>query len=197
MQYYYVQKNASETGDFIKYLNGSSFLEREANVRKPMAAFLSVIFKENPSEIEKWVRPAKLTGTTKETVEQALWMSGNVGMITNIFNETPEYAKTVAPPPSKISPKSGEDLDVMWYIFSATGDDQYVKKIIDVLDESVPLTKNELENALMRYAAEWSLGANMRQHEQVNRLVRNEEKLRTGSVKKKLVEIIADVDKKI
>ncbi len=197
MSYYYLRKDNSKTEDFIKWLQDSQILENKETALKPFAAFLSEVFKENPSQVLAWVSSAKPTGKTKEALEFGLWLSGNSGIIYELFKETPDFAKTSVIPLSNLSPRNPADLDMMWGAFCATGDDQFVRKIINVLDDSTPLAGNSTIDTLTRRAAEWSLGSNMLQHELVNRIVRKEATARSGETKQKLLKIISSTDDEI
>ena len=195
MTYYYFHKEASKTGEFLQWLQDRQILEKK-NTEYPMTAFLSVLFKDNPSQVAQWITP-HTSGKTKEVIVNALRLSGNNKMVQDVFKETSDISKHSIIPLSSLSPKNGSELDMMWSAFFASGNDQYVHKIINVLDENTPLTGNQTMDTLTRRAAEWSLGSNMLQHELVNRIVHKEIITRSGMVKQKLEEINFRTEKKI
>jgi len=196
MANYYVYKDVYErpdnsgTAEFLKWLDESKMLERHPGGFQSSVAFLTIVFQQNPSRVETWARNQNYSGRAQQAIKYALWLSGNGNLIATIFNDNPEFAK--AKPVSLLDWRLRQpgDLDMMWSSFSASGNVTYVKKIIDVLDESNSLTGNEAADKLTRAAAQWSLGANMMQHELVNRLIRREIGARTGAIKTKLEEIV-------
>ncbi len=195
MSYYYLQKDTSKVSGFLKFLQDGRMLEKHDGAAQPTAAFLAVIFSDNPAQVQAWVKNTGFTGKTKEATEYALWLSGNGKMIADVFKDTPEYAKSTPVGLSNLTLKQPGDLDMMWGAFSASGSELYVKKIIDVLDDSKPLTGDKTADMMTRGSAEWSLGSNMMQHELVNRAIRKEINARSGVVKKKLEEIVARNEK--
>jgi hypothetical protein len=181
MTYYYKDKNSSQTGDFMKWLQTSQMLERNPNAILPIAAFLSVIFDDNPEKVSEWLKVDNFSGAAKKAIETALWLNGDAKL--KEFATKPE--NYVRPSPVKLSEikvESAAQLDGMWGGFFASGDPVYVKKIIGAL---------ELEGSLTQAAAEWSLASNMKQHELVNQIVQSEAKTRTGIVKQKLDDLVA------
>lgn len=191
MTYYYLHKNPAKMNDFLKWVQASQILEKNKGAKQPLAAFMSVVFANNPQQVQSWVKSTQFTNKTKEAVEYTLWLSGNGKLIAETFKETPDYIKSNPVPLNNLTLKQAGDLDMMWGAFLASGDTTYVKKIIDILDENVPLTGEKTLDMATRGSAEWSLGSNMMQHELVNRLIRKEISVRTGTVKKKLEEIVA------
>jgi hypothetical protein len=197
MQYYYLQKDVSKIGDFLKWVQNNQIIEKHETSKQPIAAFLSVIFLDNPTQVENWIKSVDFVGKTKETIEYALWLSGNEKLIAKVFKDTPEYAKSTFAGIKNLTPKQAMDLDIMWGAFYASGDEHYVKKIIDTLDETKLLTGEKTEDIVTRGAARWSLSSNMLQHELVNRIIRKEMNVRPETIKQKLKEIAEESSKKI
>ncbi len=197
MSYYYMHKDASKTGQFIQWLQSAQILENKSTAVPSIAAFLSFIFRDNSTQISEWVKSANPTGNTKKAVELGLWLSGRGDAIPELFNETPKFSKASARSLADISPQKPEHLDMMWSAFFATGEEKYVQKIINVLDEHINLSGEKTIDMLTRGAAQWSLSSNMLQHELVNRLVHKEILARSGEVKEKLQAISMSVEKRI
>lgn len=154
-----------------------------------------MIFKDNPSKIDEWVKSVKFNGKAKEAIVEAIWLSGNAQIISKIFKKAPDYAKLTPTPLLNMPIKLPKDLDMMWAAFFVSGNVSYVKKIIDVLDENIHIANDKTMVMAMHKAAEWSLGANIKEHTLVYRTVKKEINTRTGKVKNKLKEI-AELTKK-
>jgi len=89
-------------------------------------------------------------------------------------------------------------LDYLWVEFMATGDEKPVKKIIDALN--LPYNKNkknptdrDLDDAITKYSAKWSLRSNAEQHKKVLEIIEKEAQSAKGPLKKELEEILSDV----
>ncbi|HKQ50297.1 MAG TPA: hypothetical protein VJZ71_19645 [Phycisphaerae bacterium] len=189
--YYYLDKDTSSVVNFLKWLQESEMLDDNASALTPTAAFLAIVFADNPSEVGRFAKSADFTGRTKEAVQIALWRSGHAKKVAEIFGEMPAFAKKKPVNLKKKKMKGPGDLDMMWGAFLASGDVVYVKKVIDVLDEKHPLSGDATKDEVTRGAAEWSLKSNMIQHELVYRLIHKESMSRTGDVKKKLQEMVS------
>ena len=94
-------------------------------------------------------------GEGEEAVEYAPWLSGNGETIARFFGKTPSYAKSSPEPLSALIPNNPGDLDLMWAAFFASGNILYLGKIVDVLDDGVPLTRNKTRDLATRAAAKW------------------------------------------
>ena len=182
----------SNVDDFLKWLQDNRLVEDNDGAAAPVAAFLSVIFSANPTRVEDWVQTTKASGKTKDLVAAALWLSGNVKMASEMSGHPIGTGSPI--PLADIRIEHPSHLDMMWGAFFASGDTVYVQRIIETLDDTVPLTGDATLDAVIRGAAEWSLGSNMAQHELVNRLVRKELAARSGTVKAKLAGLVGRMD---
>jgi len=89
-------------------------------------------------------------------------------------------------------------LDYLWAEFMATGSEEAVRKIISVLDIYVDRnnkhpTEQDLEDAILKNSAKWSLKSNAEQHEKVYRIVEQEAETATGIRKQELEEILGSI----
>ena len=191
LTYYYLEKDTKSVAEWLKRLQDSKMLDKHESAVEPFAAFLSVIFLENPSQVSRLAKSAAFTGKAKEAVQTALWLSGHAELIGEIFGETPAFAKSKSVSLKERPIKQAGDLDMMWGAFLASGDVAYVKRVIDVLDKRHELSGDENVDSATRKSAEWSLQSNMIQHELVYRVVRQEAKTRSGAVKKQLRSMVA------
>jgi hypothetical protein len=118
---------------------------------KHNAAFLSVIFAENPLKIDTWLKGIQFTGVAREIVEKALWLSGNVKIIKKVFKIVPDYAKS-SPPPSLLEIEITRCSDLSFLLGACQ--DAYVEKVINLaLDQ-----KNIPEDKELQELAIWYLG---------------------------------------
>jgi hypothetical protein len=191
MTYYYLDKDTKSVVGWLKKLQDRKLLDEHESATGPLAAFLSVVFSDNPAMVSRLAKSADFTGKTKEAVQTALWLSGHAEMIAEIFGEAPAFAKSKRVSLKKWQIKDAGDLDMMWGAFLASGDVAYVKRVIDVLDKDHELIGDDQVVLVTRKSAEWSLQSNMMQHELVYRAIRDEARTRSGPVKKKLRTMLA------
>lgn len=190
MSQYPLYKNTSEVTDFLKWLAQDEQLRESDSAVMPNAAFLSIVFKDNPKKVGKWVKSTQFSGNARRVVERALWFSGHAHLIKETFGKSPRYARKSPPDLSKLKLKDAGDLDLMWGAFMASGDVTYPEKVIEVLNEEHPLSTDKELDTVTRGAAAWSLSSFYRTHEVVHRLVNKRAGEATGSVKRSLDEII-------
>lgn len=189
--YYYINKDIDELIKYLEFLEDSKMLDEKESAVAPTAAFLSIAFSDNPSQVTRLAKCDDFSGKTKEAVQIALWRSGHKQQIAEFFGETPAFAKKKPTSLKKRRIEGPGDLDMMWGAFLASGDVSYVRRIIEVLEPKHPLSGDDEKDSVTRGAAEWSLKSNMIQHELVYRLIRAEAGSRTGSVKRSLQEMLA------
>lgn len=189
MNYYYIHKDSSKTREFLDWLQDTQILKNNKGGVKAVSALLSIIFSDNNVLVKTWLIPTTFTGETKEAIEYALWLSGNSNLILTVFKEYPQYIKSAPVGLLNMDLKQASDIDMMWGAFSASGDERYVKKVIDLLDSQTSLAEDEA--LIMRLSAEWSLKSNMMQHDLVKRIIVKEASTRSGIVRNKLNQIIS------
>lgn len=194
LTYYYLEKDTKQVPKFLQQIEEMKLLDKHESAAGPVCGFMAVVFEENPKRVTKFAKCAPFSGNAKKTVIRALWLSGNGDKIEKIFGDTPAYAKKKAVNLHNRPFKNPGDLDMMWGAFLASGDASYPKRLIDLLDEKYELPVDDEEAATaMRMAAEWSLKSNMFQHELIHRMIVEEENTRTGSVRKKLRDLLDSV----
>jgi hypothetical protein len=191
MSAYSLYKDTTKVSAFLKWVaNNRAIRENDSSVM-PTAAFLSIVFRDNPAKVAKWAKSTPFSGNAKKVIQRALWLAGQPKLIKSTFGKSPRYAKRAAPNLKKMKLKEPGDLDMMWGAFMASGDVSYPNKIIDVLDEDKALSGDAKMDAATRGAAAWSLGSFYRSHELVNRLIHQRAKDAKGTIKKALDEIIS------
>jgi len=192
--YFYLDKDPSDAIKVLSITQDHGLLDDADSAYEPMVAFLATVFSENPAKIDSIAKSRKFEGRTKSLVQEALWLSGNVSHVKDIFGDVPAAFNDKPKELRKRSVRDAADLDRMWGAFLASGDTTYVKKIIAVLDKKHTLSGSSEEKAITREAAEWSLKSNMFQHELVFRTIKTQAEARRGEVRKKLKKLLSSLD---
>jgi hypothetical protein len=171
----------------------------------PAVGFFAVVFREHPEWIERLL-PSRFDVRSAVAIDAALQLSGNSAIrqaLQSRFSESGSDATLKGELdnfPSQIMDiqiVKPTDLDIFWGAFFSSGDERYVRRIIDFLaqtaDRSEPIAmdvarttvamsggpkdifgqlKGKYDQALGREiifaaTAAWALGANARRHEKV------------------------------
>jgi len=190
--YYYFHKDAKSVPDFIDAFDKSGILvKRKGRIEAPLSGGLSQIFAQNPDKIKKWLTP-DLSLEMKEIAVVALLLEGLDSYAPNSLEASiQKHKENTTTQISNITPSTPADLDLMWGALFASENPVFFHKIVSVLDDKGSPTGNKMNDTILRGAAKWSLGSNMRQHVLVERLVQNKIKNTKGSIKKALDEIWA------
>jgi hypothetical protein len=192
MTNFYVDNDVAHIPDFITTLQSDGMLTSNPGSQAPVSAFLAAVFAANPALVRSWISSVAVTGDMKSAVENALWASNHSDLISDVLHDKPDYVSRTPPSMMTIPLTTPGAFDVMWASFLATGDVAYPRRLIDVLDPSYALGDNEAMNTVLRQTAAWSLASNMRQHDRIWRLIREEASKRTGTVHEALAKMLAD-----
>ncbi len=188
---FYVENDVAHIPNFLNWLQSNGMLTTNSGAQAPVSAFLTAVFSTNPALVRGWVSSITFTGNAKIAVENALWMSHHSDLISGVLHDEPDYVSHMPPSMLTMPLTTPDAFDMMWSSFFATGDVAYPRRLIDVLDPSYALGDNETMNAVLRGTAAWSLASNMRQHERIWRLIRDEASKRTGAVHDVLTTMLA------
>jgi hypothetical protein len=204
--YYYSHKDNSLLVPGIRYIMESKILEK-GDTGAPILSFLGSVFKQNEDKIEGWVRAVDNLGIKeKEWLWIAVaWSNTTKGLellerLQDEYEGEPEeflkkrvknkqYDALVDPI------KQPFHLDVMWGNFSATGDERYVKRVIDVLPWFQP--GGEAGKAMIGASARWSLTSNAVQHPKVMEICKKNSVTATEPLKSILNDIIKNAEQKL
>lgn len=173
--YYYLDKTPDKVGEFLGWLTKSKGT-LDDNAAETLKGFLAEIFAQNPPRVGEWTNASTFN------------YSGKLREIIDYAQKPP-----VALQDQKI--KTAADIERIWGAFFASGDDLYLKKIVDVLDPSYPLEGGEDAAKAMRNTAALSLGSAMTRHEAVERFLVHESEARTGKTADELKQIVSNVRK--
>jgi len=128
---------------------------------------------------------------------EALWLAGNADAAQRIARSR---GLDVGPwkrrPPDlrKLRVDSPAKLDLAWGAFLASGDLAYPKKVVDVLDASVPGGYEREPWLFLTGLARGSLSSHARAHEPVMRLLRDEARTRKGRARSALEGLLVGLD---
>ncbi|MFT4089376.1 MAG: hypothetical protein QM645_01495 [Asticcacaulis sp.] len=190
---YYLYKDLDQIPQFLDYIQHSERVAESDGTIPPLAGFFGAVFKENPDKVAGWVKGWPFEGNARRVVIEALWLSRQTD---HLKDYEPRVWETLqkSPDPSDVPVKSASDHDRLWGTFFATGDASRLKPIIDNLSPDKVLSGDALMDEAIRASAFWSLGVNMRVHDRVARLVRDEALVRTGAVQAELLELVKNQD---
>lgn len=177
---YYLDPDPDRIPWFLREVAAQGVLKREGRAG-PMIGFLSHVIAENPERLSEWFPPDdRIFRDERAVYYRALWQA-DVAEAKAILDDVQERGpdelveqllqmRHSSPRPILEWPvRSPGDLDVLWGAFSATGDVRYIESIISVVQRSA----SGFEDIVIQRAAEWSLGANARQHELVYRVCKD------------------------
>jgi hypothetical protein len=190
--YYYVNKDPAALFPVFVALREPGAVGRTGLSRASLAGFLSMVFLQNRSRLEGWIG----TGTTypsdaKSVLVFALWQSGNADLIAPLFHEQPDFINAKPGNLYTLTPRSGVEMDLKWGAFFATGNPGFVAAMADALDVGRPLTGSRELDSAIRSTSATGLAMNMRQHEVLERYLRQRALEASGSYKQALLALLA------
>lgn len=185
MTYYYLRPQPEMLVPALLLSDKLGLLQGDSSA--PLQAFASRVFAQNPEKVKDWfTQLAGMSDTGKTIVLTSIWWSNSKEakeLLAAISEQLPEKARAEfrkqidSQPPEidKMDIESPDVLDMLWGCFSATGDEKYVKRLIDTLAWGKSDNKN-LPKMLIASAARWSLASNIEQHERVKEICESVQK---------------------
>ena len=201
MTYYYLDSRPDEIAAALRAVTTGGYFENDS-VQAPFSGFFAEIFRSNPGRLDAWVEP--YLGVPKlHILYSALWMSNSsesrVALERLAKSATAaeakklrELASTKPPTVETMKISSPAALDYMWGYFMASGSDKPVLRIIDQM--KLVNRTGDIEAKILGGAAQWSVSANVRQHDQVQQIVRAEAKTADPETRALLTAILAKLD---
>ncbi|MDD3296220.1 MAG: hypothetical protein PHU64_02550 [Candidatus Omnitrophica bacterium] len=190
MRYYYQRPQPELVENAIAFINDNDLINSQ--LKQPFfASFFSIIFSKNPQDIDKLKNTlSALLPHTKETILQALWLSNTQEAKHCLKQEAillkePDSAyirRLLGLEPYDILSmqiNKTSDLDMLWGAFFASGDNRYVKKIINTLSW-LELNGSQENKATIAQAAEESLINNAHRDSRIMQICQQE--LNTASL---------------
>jgi hypothetical protein len=173
-------------------VGGGSF--EKPSARFPLMIFTTEILKMNPDKGAQWCKDlATISSTNKAYVGWSFYNSNIPAaeqcVQTQLGLSDSDVKKIMSATrydPLAKEPSTPADLDMLWAVFSATGNEAAVNKIIDVLARPSPEknTEGSVKMLLMKGAAKWSLTSNIQQHTRVAGIVQKRRVTESGVLKK-------------
>lgn len=200
MTYYYRDPQPEKVIAALSYYVNSP-LYKDSGSRMSLAHFFAYILKSEPAILEQYYERQNNKGTTDSRIFalNVLWLINNkssLDMISKAEHNWKDrqiqkiimniHAASVYDV-LKGTPRTPAELNNLWGIFLATGNELAVKKVISVLPFK---EKSEKKDILLGAAAQWSLASNAIQHEKVLGILKHEQKFARGTVKKLLKQMI-------
>jgi len=156
--------------------------EVKDNARMPYAAFMSIVFKQNPNKVQGWVNGVGMSEMDKLVICHALYLSNNdickvqMAKLADTLSASKKKmvlaAENKKAPDLKIVAISAPGMvDMLWATFMASGDPVYVKRIIALLPD---LKSKDTDKFLTATVARWSLKSNIDQHVKVKQIYQDE-----------------------
>ena len=176
MTYYYLHPQPELLIPALIFADKQGLIQGDSAA--PLQAFTSKVLAQNPQKLKEWFSQfGPMSSNGKTLLLTAIWWSNSKeskDLLDKIASELPEKSRSEfnnqlknAPPAIETMDISSPDvLDMLWASFSATGDTQYVKRLMTTL----PWGRNDskdLPKMLIASAARWSLVSNIIQHARV------------------------------
>jgi len=180
MNYYYLHPQPELTIKAIDYIQKNNLATPDA--RNSLIAFFSQVMTQNPQRLAAWTEHFKsLNNVMKGILWTAMWQANTLEskkqlvIFTNSLPADLKQATSKMPPPVPIEkmPINGPGaLDRLWSCFCVTGDERYVKRIIEALPPpnthgAKQVSGNVANEIMLAGAAKWSLTSNAHQHKKV------------------------------
>jgi hypothetical protein len=204
MSHYYDRPAPDQFTQWLIDVSAAGAFEKPS-ARFPLMIFTSEVLKINPGRGSQWCKElASIPPANKAFIGWSFYNSNipaakecvesQLGLAETDIKKIMSSARF---DPLAKEPSSPADLDMLWAIFSATGSDVAVNRIIDVLARPSPEkgTPGSIEMIMMKGSAKWSISSNMRQHKRVAEIVKNRRSTESGVLQKELDETIANARK--
>jgi len=136
-----------------------------------LIGFMAGYFRDNPKQLDKVVAATEMAGDQQIILASALLLqsSGTREAAAKLNADGRDVLDTLDQigihTEGNVDPISPYALDYAWGVFFATGDTRVLLPIVAAL--ATPPKSNDARPVLIAAAAEWSLGANARQHKKV------------------------------
>lgn len=210
MNYYYLNPRPELTVPAIFRMSQRGLLTK-GTARSRALGMLSGVFKQNPQSIQQWFELLNdLSVEERNTLWTALWYAGNNLARVSLKNladkhnllpgqETKPLLEKKPPELLHLDISSLTELDILWGRYTATGDEEYILRIMTALPWAVGSTRGNTQ-AQERYvigtAARWLLIEQAAQHDRVLEICRGQLSHQKGGTRQILQTIIAKAEEK-
>jgi hypothetical protein len=197
MAHYYEHPEPEALAGWMREVSASGSLEK-VSARYPVMIFVSELASQNPGRVAGWCDG--LVDLPAAHRVAFAWSFRNAGApgSERCLRDLPADAEAKLRDlkvfsPLQRAPVTPGDLDLLWAVFVATGDERPVHMIVDVLSRPLPERgqPGSVEALLMNGAAKWSLASNARQHARVRRILEQRRSEASASLRQVLDELLA------
>lgn len=196
MAHFYQHTQPDQLPQWLREVAAAGRLDHK-HYRFPVMIFTAEVAKRFPEKIADWCRAlGNLSSSQRASIAWSLKQAGKLdprcseGLTADDLRKL-EAAKPYSPLSKK--PTTPDDLDQLWAVFMATGNERAVDLIIEVL--TVPLPDRPAPGSvpalLLNAAAKWSLRANARQHQAVRNILEHRLRSSQGKQQDELAAILA------
>jgi hypothetical protein len=201
MTFYYENPQPEKTFDAIRAIHDDCLLLLPI-AQRPLIAFFSTIFRDNPSVTTQFlVRCTFLSEEEISVLAYAFWFA-DTGESKALLKVLSEKDKNYAPflkstPPSILESEITipNSLDMCWGHYFASGNTQYVGKVIQALENKN--NKTDPAKILLYGSARWSLASNCRQHKKVLAYCRSVVSRLPEASREEVQAILDEIDDKV
>jgi len=201
MTFYYENPQPEKTFDAIRAIHDDGLLLLP-NAQRPLIAFFSTIFRDNPSVTTQFLARCNFLSEKEIGVlAYAFWFAGtdeSKAQLKALSDKDKNYApflKSTSPSILESEITMPNSLDMCWGHFFASGNTQYVGKVIQALENKN--NKTDPAKILVYGSARWSLASNCRQHKKVLAYCRTVVSDLPETTKAEVQAILDEIDGKI
>jgi len=203
---YYAHPRPDAMLSALKYMDESKATHRDER-QPPIVIFLAMVLRQHPRLLpDVFKQSADFHLKTRKVIWFAAWeadLPAAREQLRAARESEEEHAKKLidvllAEPPTPFKERkieSATDLDMLWSAYFATGDKNYVERIIDVLPWA--REKEDAAKLLVGVTARWSLAANARRHKPVMTLCKKIRKKADDNLKPMLDHVLAEAEGKL
>lgn len=151
---------------------------KDADSATSVQAFLAGIFRQYPHHVNQWLADILPMADVEEQelLLTALWLSDTptskpcLQDLADSFHSElqpllAEYSKAAPPSLTEMPVEDPAIIDCLWASFMATGDEQYVYRVLDVIQEA-----DSTADGLIVNVASWSVESNLKDHQKVKEI---------------------------
>lgn len=198
MAHYYEHPEPDALPRWMQEISASGGLEK-ASARYPVLIFVSTVVSQHPAKAGAWCDALSSLPATHRAMFAWSFKNANAPQHERCQKDLPRdvvnglrAAKPIRP--LSRPPTTPGDLDMLWATFMASGDEQPVNMIVDVLLRPLPASNapGSIEALLMNGAAKWSLASNAKQHARVRLILEQRRAKANAPLRQEINQLLAN-----
>ena len=203
LTYYYKNPQPELVEERVKEMIVAGYFDNSTAV-SPLIMFFSEVFRQNENLLLEWEKGfANLSPKYQNYLAYAFWQSNTETgktIVKRWGDRDPSIKEIRSTPPfnlKTIPVDSPVVLDMLWGSFMASGDTEYVDRIISVLTNPTDLgLKDErMKNLMVVGSAKWSLSSNAFQHDLVYQTCNKYMDSDDQKLREAIIEVLSVADK--